>query len=164
MITEEELRAHLEELRAKQKAHVLEVRTEDGRLVDLDTLVAEAPAPLPMEPHPVLDSVANDIPTGIQFPKYQGDQVLNKEQVQDVVAGMAEVDGKLQVDPLTGEAVVVPEDAEVPPVPVPEEDELEVAEEDEEELAEPEPGIPPPPPPAGGMPRNNNKQNKKHRR
>lgn len=60
LITEEYLHAHLEELRAKQAGHILEVRTTDGRKVDLATLEANAALPAAPKPEFQLDSVNND--------------------------------------------------------------------------------------------------------
>lgn len=195
LITETELKDHLESLWTQHQANLLEVRTEDGRLLDLEALVKHrraaqkvdptfapedaimAAPPVPLAPHPILDSVANDRPTGIPFPKYAGDKVLNKDQVQQVVTGMASIDGELKIDPKNGDVIVVPEGAADVPPPVEEpdlphdpteqeavdEEHLEeVAVDEEEEVEDLPPGIPPPPPPPGGMPRTNPK--KKHRR
>ena len=170
-ITEQELLKNREVLLGQQRDGVLEVRTIDGRLVDLETFKTLPAAPVQnTRPNPVLDSVANDIPTGIQFPKMPGGKVLNTEQIQHVVSGMASIDGELKVDPKDGSVIVV---ADVPEVPLPEEavempheavteDELPV--DDLEDVEELPPGIPPPPAPAGGMPRNQNQgQNKKNK-
>jgi hypothetical protein len=71
-ITDRELTAHLGELRDKWRAGILEVRTRDGRIVDLDTLEPgpkKEPAP---RPRPPLDSIARDPKTGIALPQYPG--------------------------------------------------------------------------------------------
>lgn len=166
IVTEAELKTNLEAFKAHQSNNVLEVRTMDGRLVNLDTFEVGLAPPVGLAPHPIPDSVANDIPTGIQFPKFLGDKVLSKEQVAQVVSGMASVDGDLKIDPKDGTAIVITEpsvfDEEVPleqaePEPVEQEELVE----DEEELEDLPPGIPPPPPPPGGMPRHNKKKNRR---
>lgn len=75
LITETVLRKHLEELRQKCAMHILEVRTMDGRLVDLKTLTPGPAAPAVVQPHPRLDSVAYDTPTGQYIPPYVGDDM-----------------------------------------------------------------------------------------
>lgn len=60
LVSEDMVKANLEELRAKQAAHILELRTQDGRLVDLQTMEPMPLAPTPPLPHPPLDSVRND--------------------------------------------------------------------------------------------------------
>jgi len=174
IIPEAHLKRDRNELLELQKTGIIEIRTLDGRLLDLNTLQIgpAAPAENP-RPSPILDSVANDIPTGIPFPKLQGGTVLNSEQVQQVVEGMADVDGELKIDPKDGTAVVISMGERSAPTPevlfeepqesAPESEELEELEEEVEELP---PGVPPPPPPPGGMPprpQNTSKKNK-HRR
>jgi hypothetical protein len=78
LVTEVVVQKNLDELRAKQANHMLEVRTRDGRLVDLNTLTAAPSVPVEPKPHPLLDSVANDknfkMPEGFKFvPPYTGD-------------------------------------------------------------------------------------------
>jgi hypothetical protein len=78
IVSEEMVKRNLEELRAKHAAHMIELRTRDGRLVDLTTLEAAPAAPVEPKPHPQLDSVANDknfaMPPGFKFvPPYVGD-------------------------------------------------------------------------------------------
>lgn len=171
IITEEDLKKQQDELLDAQKKGILEVRTLDGRLIDLETLQIgdAAPAENP-RPSPVLDSVANDTPTGIPFPRLQGGTILSPGQVQQVVGGMADVDGELKIDPRDGTAIVMPlgeKDAPLPEEPhqegaSEEEEELEELEEEVEDLPQ---GVPPPPPPPGGMPpRPQNTPKKKHRR
>ncbi len=60
IVTEEVLLTNLEELRKKNKAGILEVRTLDGRILNLDTLVPPVATFPPPLPHPPLDSVARD--------------------------------------------------------------------------------------------------------
>jgi hypothetical protein len=60
LVSEEMVRRNLTELKFKAAAHMIELRTRDGRLVDLNTMEAAPPAPPTILPHPVLDSVAND--------------------------------------------------------------------------------------------------------
>lgn len=179
LLSESDLTRDRNELLEQQRAGLLEVRTLDGRLVDLETLQI-APA-LPAEnprPSPILDSLANDIPAGIPFPKLPGGAILSPNQVQQVVEGMASIDGELQVDPKDGSALVVPAGSQEAPLPEglleepfepalenPENEELAL---DEEELEELPPGVPPPPAPAGGMPprpqHGGNKNKHKNRR
>ena len=117
--------------------------------------------PAPVEnhtPNPRLDSVAYDRPTGIPFPRFAGDKVLNQDQVKQVVSGMAGIDGELQVAK-DGTVTVVPE-GKAPPVEEPEipfEAEPEEPADEEEEVEDLPPGVPPPPPAPGGMPRNKKK-------
>lgn len=168
VITEKTLLDHLGELREKQALNLLEVRTMEGRVVNLNTFELGELSPVPLAPHPRMDSLANDIPTGIQFPRFQGDKMLSKEQVQQVVDGMAGIEGALRVDPKDGTAEVVTGDTPPPPfleeLEMEEDKEVEVVQEEEEELESPAPGIPPPPPPAGGMPRRDQGHSKKKNR
>lgn len=73
LVTEEELQDNLEELREKSHDGILEVRTMDGRLVDLDTLnVAPVPPTMPSPSFP-LDSVTRDKQNvGNYIPKFEG--------------------------------------------------------------------------------------------
>lgn len=172
LITEDALKRDAAELLELQKTGLLEVRTLDGRPLDLETfqIGMAVPAENP-RPSPILDSVANDIPTGIPFPKLPGGAILSPGQVQQVVEGMADVDGELKIDPKDGTAIVIPLGEKEAPLPEvlleePQEPESEELEELEEEVEELPPGVPPPPPPPGGMPprpQNNPKKNK-HRR
>ena len=73
LVSEEVLLRHIDEIRAKAAQYILEVRTPDGRLVDLQTMKALPASPESPLPHPQLDSVANDTPTGIYIPPYVGD-------------------------------------------------------------------------------------------
>lgn len=71
-LTEEKFQLLLPELREKAAAGILEVKTLDGRLVDLTTLeTSTLPAPVPA-PHPPLDSIANDKPAGNPMPQFPG--------------------------------------------------------------------------------------------
>lgn len=165
IITEAELRENIDTLREQHAAHVLEVRTLDGRIVDLGSIRVMPPAPVENHtPNPRLDSVAYDRPTGIPFPRFAGDKVLNQDQVKQVVSGMAGIDGELQVA-MDGTVTVVPEGkaAVPPPVEEPEvpfEAEPEEPADEEEEVEDLPPGVPPPPPAPGGVSR----KNKKNRR
>lgn len=73
MLPEELLLHNLEELKAKAAAHILEVRTTDGRLVDLSTLEAQPLRPESPRPSFKLDSVNDDKPAGQYIPPYVGD-------------------------------------------------------------------------------------------
>jgi hypothetical protein len=73
ILSDDALQAHLEELRTKVAAGLVEVRTLDGRKVDLATLAAgPAPATPPL-PRPPEDSIANDKPWGQRMPMHEGD-------------------------------------------------------------------------------------------
>jgi hypothetical protein len=195
LISEAELKQHLGELLEQFKLNILEVRTEDGRLVDLEAMARatekvedkrpdiagidwalDAPPVENHIPNRIPDSVANDVPTGIPFPRIPGDKVLTKDQIAQVVGGMASIEGELKVDPKSGDVTVVteppaPEALEEPELPhdpadaeeIPVEPDAEAVEE-EEEVEDLPPGIPPPPPPPGGQPRPSNTNKKKHRR
>lgn len=69
-ITREQLLANLDELQEKNRLGILEVKTMDGRAVDLTSLEAAKPKVAPPLPHPPLDSVANDKPSGYIAPQY----------------------------------------------------------------------------------------------
>lgn len=72
LLSEAQLMAMLDELKVKEAKGLLEVRTPDGRRVDLKTMT-EAPAPVsPPAPHPPLDSAANDINGGEKMPQFRG--------------------------------------------------------------------------------------------
>ncbi len=73
IIDEAMLQRNLADLRAKAALHVLEVRTMDGRVLDLSTLEPGPAAPAPVLPHPKLDSAADDKPAGQYIPPYVGD-------------------------------------------------------------------------------------------
>ena len=73
LISEEFLQANLAELQEKAAGHILQVRTLDGRLLDLKTMIAAAPAPVSKVPHPLLDSLANDKQVGMYIPPYVGE-------------------------------------------------------------------------------------------
>jgi hypothetical protein len=71
VVSADMVRRNLQELREKNAKHILEVRTTDGRLVDLSTLEAAPPLAVEPKPHPRLDSLANDknfpLPPGYKF-------------------------------------------------------------------------------------------------
>lgn len=71
LITDAEILAHLNELKDKAAVGLIEVRSADGRKLDLSTLQLEGKVtPSPLLPHPVLDSVKNDKPSGVPMPIY----------------------------------------------------------------------------------------------
>jgi hypothetical protein len=82
IVSEEMVKRNIEELKAKAAAHMIEVRTRDGRLVDLNTMEPAPPAPATVFPHPLMDSVANDktfvYPPGWKFvpPNASADGVM----------------------------------------------------------------------------------------
>lgn len=61
-MTEENLIRGLEDLKKKNKQGILEVRTMDGRIFDLDTMTAAPIAPVTPLPNPPLDSAKDDSP------------------------------------------------------------------------------------------------------
>lgn len=70
---EDEFMRCLADIKAKAAQGILEVRTESGQLVNLDTLEPSAPAPVPPLPNPPLDSIKNDAPWGQEVPAFAGD-------------------------------------------------------------------------------------------
>lgn len=121
-----------------QQAHAegrLELRTPDGRLVDLQSLApVTAPEVSRPLPNPPLDSAANDKPTGAQLPAYyEGTAISAKTTtpalVAETVADLTDDDAEQEVEtdpeasdapvstpltsPATGE-VIGPSDPEAP--------------------------------------------------
>lgn len=95
VIDEAALQRNLAELQEKAALHILEVRTMDGRVVDLATMQPAAPAPTPLLPHPKLDSVADDKQVGQYIPPYVGDdtampQVMPPGQKPSLLTDAAE--------------------------------------------------------------------------
>ena len=58
--TEEQLLQYMDELKALHAQGMIVVKTLDGRVVDLDTLVPAPEKPTPPLPNPLLDSIQND--------------------------------------------------------------------------------------------------------
>ena len=92
-VSEEWLKRNLLELQQKHDDRIIEVRTPDGRLVDLHTLEPAAPAPVPPKPNFLPDSVARDRKIGQYIPPYVGDdtampQVLPAGQKPDLLTQM----------------------------------------------------------------------------
>lgn len=88
VVSEKMVMDNITELRTKAAAHVLELRTRDGRLVDLETLTPGRAPPSPPLPHPLLDSVANDknfkMPPGFKFiPPYMSDETSMTQVLPD---------------------------------------------------------------------------------
>lgn len=88
IVSSEMVQKNLEELRAKHAAHIIELRTRDGRLVDLATLEAAPAGPIETKAHPRLDSVANDrnfpVPEGFKFVAARGsDDATMPQLVKD---------------------------------------------------------------------------------
>ena len=71
-ITRDELVKHIEELRRRRREGLIEVKTPDGRFLDLETLNIGRAAPVPQQPHPPLDSVENDRPAGVMASSMPG--------------------------------------------------------------------------------------------
>jgi len=74
-LSEEAFIANLDALKQAEADGQLEVRTEDGRKIDLDSGETLAAKPVPPLPIAVLDSAQNDIPSGRPMPIYPGGAV-----------------------------------------------------------------------------------------
>ena len=72
-LSQEQFEAFLPELRDKAAACILEVRTLDGRVMNLETLEAEVARVSPPLLKKRLDSVEHDKPSGIHIPPYVGE-------------------------------------------------------------------------------------------
>jgi hypothetical protein len=86
-VTAEKLAAMLPELRQKAKQHVLEVRTMDGRKVDLETMEVSKALPQVPPVNKPLDSLANDKnpvwPEGSRYvPPYVSDETVMPQLVK----------------------------------------------------------------------------------
>lgn len=90
LVTEEVLKKNLEELRAKQALHMLEVKTRDGRLVDLNTLEVGPAALGEVKAHPPLDSLANDR----NFPQPEGYKFVAPRGGDDATMPQLVADGE----------------------------------------------------------------------
>lgn len=73
-LSETQIKKHMVEIREKVAAGLIHVKTGDGLHVDLDTLKASEPLPLPPPmPNFPLDSIARDKPAGEPMrPQYPG--------------------------------------------------------------------------------------------
>ena len=80
LISAELVRANLPELQQKNKQGILELRTMDGRLVDLTTLEAPAFFGSPPLPNFPLDDANRDKPAGENLPRFAGENVLVNDQ------------------------------------------------------------------------------------
>jgi hypothetical protein len=97
VISEEDFIKNIDALKQSFEAGYLEVRTADGRLVDLNTGEVNAAAPVPPLPVFVPDSVKNDKPSGIPMPIYPGGAVQSLPTVE-------------VVEPVASEPVTITED------------------------------------------------------
>jgi hypothetical protein len=83
-MSEDVFKKHLEEIKAKAKQGLIQVKTRDGRLVDLETLTPTTPVregnPLPQPP---LDSIQNDMPAGENRPQFAGGLPEMKTEEQE---------------------------------------------------------------------------------
>ena len=128
VVSEEYLQKNLESLRKQAAAHCIEVRTPDGRRVDLATMQIEAAPPVQPLPNMPLDSLANDknpvYPPGWVFvPPYVSDDqtvpqlvgegqqpALMKEALEDA-NGRPTSPGPLEIEePAAGESEPLPVD------------------------------------------------------
>jgi hypothetical protein len=129
-ISEDVLKRDLEELRTKHANHIIEVRTLDGRLVDLTTLEPGPSPVIPPRPNPRLDSLANDrnfpLPEGYKFvPPYMSDDssmpqvvpeggkpaLLQEDQIQTTETAPTEEE-KLAAGELPSETADAPTEAQ----------------------------------------------------
>ena len=79
-ITESKLKAHLPEFERAYNEGRAEVRTPTGLLVDLKTLQVAETLPAPAaQPHPPLDSAANDKPAGEKMPLFKGGAAFDED-------------------------------------------------------------------------------------
>jgi len=97
VLPEAEVQKYIEELRSKQALGMLEVRTPDGRLVNLDTLKVVGKIPVtPPKPHPPQDSIANDDTWGEQVENVPGgkslQQAMNELDAKNAARKAAEVE------------------------------------------------------------------------
>lgn len=74
LMQEDEFLRALPEIKAKAALGILEVRTQGGQLVNLDTLQPMEPAAPPPLVNPPEDSIARDTPWGQSIPTFPGDQ------------------------------------------------------------------------------------------
>ena len=82
MITKEVLIRNFEEIKAKAAGQILEVRTMDGRVLDLNTMeTPPLPATTPAPDFP-LDSINRDTPWGEKMAPHHGDN-LGADETQD---------------------------------------------------------------------------------
>lgn len=73
VISEDLVRKHLQEIRERSRLGLVELRTLDGRPVDLTSLEpVGAMAPTVPQPRPIQDSIRNDEPTGMPMPDIEG--------------------------------------------------------------------------------------------
>lgn len=117
IINETQLLTNLEELRAKAAAHVLVVRTMDGRRVDLTTLEPAALPSQPPKPNFPLDSVNNDqnfpgVPGHFLGNTLGGDELTMPQVLEGDAKPALFKDAALQVESLEG---AIPP---APPVPM----------------------------------------------
>lgn len=76
LVTETLLRDHFDEIRAKAAQGLIEVRTPDGRCVDVVTLQPKTASVVPPQPRQPLDSAANDTPWGQRIDPMPGDMAI----------------------------------------------------------------------------------------
>jgi hypothetical protein len=96
---EDELVECIDDLREKENAGVIEVRSEDGRLLDLRTLaLAEAKASVPLA-NPPLDSLANDPKRGQYMPPPDAPMSYDPNAVPALVSQASEVEPDTEDEP-----------------------------------------------------------------
>lgn len=103
-LTEEMFQKYLPDLQARAAAHLLEVRTMDGRKVDLSTLEVQAAPALPPMPHFPPNSIANDekrlgkevIPPYVGDDQHSLPNVLPPGQLPEVLQKLADDEAAAQ--------------------------------------------------------------------
>lgn len=116
-VSVDKIREILPDLMKAQAEGRLELRTHDGRLVDLVTGEALYKHPMPSKPlpNPLLDSAARDKPAGMHYPAYQEGVALGAVARRPSVLPEDEVDEDDDED--TGS--IPPGNPSVPPPPPP---------------------------------------------
>lgn len=93
LVDEATLQQYLPQLKVADAEGKLEVRTQDGRLIDLATMSPvvgeEAPKAPPPAPNFLPDSAARDIPAGVPMPMYQEGAGITQDVEAPVIVQQA---------------------------------------------------------------------------
>lgn len=129
-VSREWVERNLEDLRARAASGLIALLTRDGRAVDLATLVATPPAPLPREPHFAPDLLARDLPRGIPMPRFPNGMTPDELARRHAAAAEARETAARELEKAaaieasceepangTGDVTVVPVVEVAPPVP-----------------------------------------------
>jgi hypothetical protein len=99
-LTREQVMQHIEELVKKVDAGIFELRTQDGRIVDIRTGEAAPRGASAALPRPVLDSIANDQQNvGEQMPQFPGGDVVGTPGTEPSLIADAEEEEPAAVVP-----------------------------------------------------------------